>query len=166
MRTLTLLETGALAPHFTLLGIDGKEYSLPRGAGGRPLLLVFFKTTCGTCDLAFPYINRLREMYPDGWNLWAIAQDPPRAASEYARAHGINYPVLVDAPDYHVSRLYDPPATPTLFLNDGGGRTLYTTYGFSKDDLNELARLVAGSIEADPVIIAPESDGRPAFKPG
>jgi len=62
-----LLETGALAPHFTLLGVDGKEYSLPKDAGGEPTLLVFFKTTCGTCDTAFPYVNRLRETYPEGW---------------------------------------------------------------------------------------------------
>ena len=75
-----MLETGALAPHFTLLGIDGKEYSLPNSAAGKPIVLVFFKVTCGTCDVAFPYINRLREMYPDGWHLWAIAQDPPDAA--------------------------------------------------------------------------------------
>jgi peroxiredoxin len=161
-----LLETGALAPHFTLLGIDGQEYALPKDTGGRPTLLVFLKTTCGTCDLAFPYINRLRDSYPDGWNLWAVAQDPAEAASKYARAHGIDYPVLIDAPGYEVSRLYDPPATPTLYLTDARGRTVYTTHGFSKDDLNELASLVARAVDAEPVLIAPANDGKPAFKPG
>jgi peroxiredoxin len=161
-----LLETGALAPHFTLLGIDGKEYSLPKGAGGQPLLLVFFKTTCGTCDTAFPYINRLRETYPEGWHLWAIAQDPPREAAKYADSHGITYPVLIDAPEYQVSRLYDPAATPTFFLNDARGRTVFATHGFAKDDVNELARLIADLVGAEPVIIAPENDGSPAFKPG
>lgn len=161
-----MLETGALAPHFTLLGIDGQEYSLPNDTAGKPALLVFFKTTCGTCDVAFPCINRLRETYADGWNLWAIAQDPPGAAADYAGKHGIDYPVLIDAPDYMVSRLYDPLATPTLFLTDPRGRMVYSTYGFSKDDLNELAALVAKSVGAEPVVIAPEDDGRPAFKPG
>ena len=161
-----MLETGALAPHFTLLGIDGREYLLPNSAAGRPTLLVFFKTTCGTCDVAFPYINRLREVYPNGWHLWAIAQDPPKAASEYAHAQGIDYPVLIDAPDYTVSRLYDPAATPSLFFNDARGRTIYATHGFAKDDLNELAAFVARTIDAAPVIIAPANDGRPDFKPG
>ena len=99
-----LLETGALASHFTLLGIDGQEYSLPNDTAGKPTLMVFFKTTCGTCDVAFPYINRLREAYSDGWNLWAISQDPPAAASNYARVQGIDYPVLIDAPEYAASR--------------------------------------------------------------
>ncbi len=163
---MAMVETGALAPHFTLLGTDGREYSLPGDTSGRPVLLVFFKTTCATCDLAFPYINRLRDAYPQEWNVWAIAQDPPHAASEYGRRHGIHYPVLIDAPDYFVSRLYDPPATPTLFLNDARGHLVYETHGFSKDDMNELAAFIARSIGAEPVIIAPENDGRPAFKPG
>jgi peroxiredoxin len=163
---MATLETGALAPHFTLLGIDGKEYSLPANADGKPTLLVFFKTTCGTCDVAFPYINRLRDTYPDGWNLWAVAQDPAATASKYARAHGIDYPVLIDAPRYEVSRLYDPPATPTLFLADARGRMIYSTHGFSKDDLNELASLVAKAVDAEHVVVAPANDGKPAFKPG
>lgn len=161
-----MLETGALAPHFTLLGIDGKEYRLPNSLEGQPSLLVFFKTTCATCDVAFPYINRLQAVYANSFQAWAIAQDPPNAASEYARRHGIFYPVLIDAPDYDVSRLYDPAATPSLFLNDAGGRTVYATHGFAKEDLNEISRLVAEMLGEDPVIIAPANDGQPAFKPG
>ena len=161
-----MLETGALAPHFTLLGTDGKEYRLPNNTEGQPSLLVFFKTTCATCDLAFPYINRLRATYAQGWHLWAIAQDPSAVAAEYATKHRISYPVLIDAPDYDVSRLYDPAATPTLLLNDASGRITYSTYGFAKDDLNELSRRLAELLDEEPVIIAQADDGKPAFKPG
>ena len=161
------LEVGALASHFALLGIDGREYSVPQSSDGRPAVLVFFKTTCATCDLAFPYINRLPEAYPsNGWHLWAISQDPPDRSVEYAASLGISYPVLLDAPAFAVSRLYDPPATPTLFLVDGRGRGAYTTHGFSKEDLNELSRLLAMEIGAEPAVIAPPGDGRPDFKPG
>jgi peroxiredoxin len=161
-----ILGVGALASPFVLLGVDGREYIFPQGFQGRPGLLVFFKTTCGTCDLAFPYINRLRDAYPEGWELWAIAQDPPQQASEYARRHDIAYPVLIDAPAYEVSRLYDPPATPTLFLVNPNGRIGYTTYGFAKDDMNEVSRRIAEHAGAEPVIIAPGDDGRPDFRPG
>jgi len=161
-----VLATGALAPHFTMLGIDGQEYRLPNSRSGQPGLLVFFKTTCETCDLTFPYINRLRESHPAGWHVWAVAQDPPDRATDYAREHGINFPVLIDAPDYTVSKLYDPAATPTLFLIDDRGRTAYSTYGFAKDDLNEVARRLAAWLSEPPVLIAPADDGHPAFKPG
>jgi len=161
-----MLETGALASHFTLLGTDGREYSLPRSADGRPVLLVFFKTTCATCDLTFPYLNRLREAYPVGWQLWAISQDPADRAVPYAQQQGISYPVLIDAPEFVASRLYDPPATPTLFLTGESGRIEYSTYGFAKDDINEIALRLAEHLAEQPNVIAPASDGNPAFKPG
>ena len=162
-----ILEVGALASHFTLLGIDGREYSLPGSLGGRPAVLVFFKTSCGTCDLAFPYINRLREAYPgDAWRLWAVSQDPPDRSIDYAQRRGINYPVLLDAPAFVVSKLYDPPATPTLFLVDRAGGIAYSTHGFVKSDVNELSRLLAAEIREAPVEVAAANDGRPEFKPG
>jgi peroxiredoxin len=162
-----VLETGALAPHFTLLGTDGREYSLPGGLGGKPAVLVFFKDKCDTCDIAFPYINRLLEAYPDGgWTLWAVAQEPADKAREYAERLGIVFPVLIDAPEYDVSTMYDPESTPTLFLLDGRGRTVFETYGFVKDDLNELARRLADAIGAEPVVIAAAGDGQPGMRPG
>ena len=161
-----ILETGALASHFTLLGIDGREYSLPGGLGRKPAVLVFFKTSCATCDLAFPYLNRLRGRYPEGWHLWAVSQDTAERAGPYAKEHGIDYPVLIDAPGYEVSRLYDPPATPTMFVIDPAGRVEFSTYGFSKADVNEIARRMATHVGEEPVVIAPGDDGRPDFKPG
>ena len=161
-----ILVAGALALPFALLGIDGREYHLPKDLSHRPALLVFFKTTCGTCDLAFPYINRLRATYGNGWSLWAISQDPVDKSIEYASRHGMTYPVLVDAPGYAASKLYDPPATPTLLLIDSGGRLAYTTHGFSKDDLNELSRLLAACLGVESEIVAPADDGQPAFRPG
>lgn len=165
--SILVLETGALAPHFTLLAIDGREYSLPSDLEGRPAVLVFFKDKCDTCDIAFPYINRLREAYPgDGWMLWAVAQEPFEKAKDYAGRLNIGCPVLIDAPEYDVSMTYDPESTPTLFLLDERGRTVFDTYGFVKEDLNELSRRLADAIGAEPVVIAEDDDGQPAMRPG
>ena len=161
-----ILEVGALALPFTLLAIDGREYTLPGDLGGRPAVLAFFKTTCATCDVVFPYLNRLRDAYPDGWLLWAIAQEPPDRARDYAARFRITYPVLIDAPQYTVSKLYDPPATPTLFLIGPNGRIEYTTHGFAKFDVNDLAARLAGHLGVKAQIVAPAGDGRPDFKPG
>jgi len=166
MGTMSILEVGALASHFTLLGLDGREYSLPGSLEGRPAVLVFCKTSCATCDLAFPYFDRLREAYPEGWELWAISQDAPDRSREYAKRLGIAFPVLIDAPEFVASRLYDPPATPTVFVVGRDGRVEHTTYGFAKEDFNEIAARIATHVGAEPVVIAPENDGNPAFKPG
>jgi peroxiredoxin len=162
---MAIIEAGAPALHFTLPGLDGREYTLPNSLDGRPLLLVFFKTTCGTCDLAFPYVNRLRDAYA-GLAIWAVSQDPAERAGPYARDRGMDYPVLIDAPAYEVSRLYDPPATPALFLADGRGRIAYTAHGFAKVDLNAISAIVAGCLGQEPVVVAREGDGQPDFQPG
>jgi peroxiredoxin len=163
---MAILEVGALASHFTLLGLDGCEYSLPRSLGGKPALLVFFTTGCPTCDLAFPYVNRLRETYPEGWELWAVSQDPPDRSSAYARKYGITYPVLLDAPEFSASKPYDPPSTPTMYLIDAHGRVEFTTEGFSKHDLNEIAARIASHVGAEATVIAPDNDGNPDMRPG
>jgi len=161
------IEVGAAAPDFSLTGTDGRTYALAGALARGPLLLAFFKTTCGTCDLAFPYINRFPEAYPtDGWSLWAIAQDPPQAAGSYAATHRMAYPVLPDVDGYAVSRAYDPPATPTLFLIDREGQVVGETSGFDKAQLNALSAALAERLGAEPAVIAPAGDGKPDFKPG
>ena len=160
------LEPGALAPHFTLLSLTGREYSLPNDRGEGPLLLVFFRVKCATCDVAYPYINRLQEAYPSGWQLWSVCQDDPERAAEYAGRFALNHAVLLDGAELEVSRLYDPPSTPALYLVGRDGRIEFTSEGFAKDDLNELGRRIAGLAGAEAVEVAPADDGSPALKPG
>lgn len=161
-----MIEAGALAPHFTLLGLDGREYSLPRDSGSTPTLIVFLRVSCNTCDLAFPYVNRLRETYPEGWNLWAISQDETPKTQAYADRFALTYPVLIDAPALDASLLYDPPSTPAFFLIGQAGRVDFTLEGFDKVDLNEISRRIAVMIGDDPVEIASADDGNPPMKPG
>ncbi len=159
-------QTGSRAPAFHLTGIDGNAYSFPGRCAGVPVLVVFGKTGCGACDLAFPYLNRLHDSYPEGWEIWAVLQDGRPQAQDYAEEMRIRYPVLIDETPYEVSRLYDPPATPSLFLVAPDGAIEMATHGFSKADLNEVSRRVAAHLGVPPVEIAPAGDGKPAVKPG
>ncbi len=161
------VEVGNRAPDFTLKGIDGESYTLAAALTHGPVLLMFIKTTCGTCDLAFPYINRLKESYPnDGWSLWVVAQDTLEDAGRYAAANGIKYPVLSDTDGYTVSKAYDPPATPTLFFIDRAGQIAQQSAGFHKAELNSISAELADKLGAKPVVIAAADDGNPDFKPG
>jgi peroxiredoxin len=161
------VQVGATAPDFSLKGIDGQIYGLADALRRGPVALVFFKTTCGTCDLAIPYINRLNESYAaEGWSLWTVAQDPAAQAGSYASTFGISYPVLPDTDGFPVSRAFDPPATPTLFLIDPDGRIVQQSAGFSKEDLNSLSRSLAERLGVEPVAVAAPDDGNPDFKPG
>jgi peroxiredoxin len=160
------IEPGASAPPFTLPTLDGGEISLPRDACGLPVLLAFFRVSCDTCDMAFPYISRLREVYPDGWRLWAVSQDAAEHAAAYRDRFAIACPVLIDAPDLAVSRAYDPPSTPTLVLIEPEERVEYVSEGFAKDDLNEISARLAARFGHAAVEVAAADDGNPAMKPG
>lgn len=162
-----MLDVGMQAPSFVLKGIDGATYDLREAAQRGPLLLVFFSATCGACHTAFPYYNRLRQAYPqDRWQLWAISQDGLEMAQWYAKRHGLAFPVLVDEESWPVSKAYDPPSTPAFYLLDGDRKVVAANAGFSKDDLNELARLLAGWLGQEPQVVAPADDGNPPFRPG
>lgn len=160
------LESGVLAPHFTLLGIDGREYGLPRDQRDRPLLIAFFRVKCATCDLAYPYLNKLRDTYLYGWQMWSVCQDEADKAREYAERFNLSHPVLLDVAGLEVSKLYDPPSTPSLYLVAPDGRIEVTSEGFAKEDVNDIARRIAGYVGTAPVEIATEDDGNPALKPG
>lgn len=161
-----MIAPGGLAPHFTLLGLDGREYSLPADQGGQPLLIAFFRVACGTCDIEFPYIHRLQAAYPGGWRLWTISQDDPERTRAYRDRFGITAPVLIDAPALDVSLLYDPPSTPALFLVGPNGRVEFVLEGFDKTDLNEISRRIAAYVGAEAAEVAPAGDGNPPMRPG
>lgn len=161
------VQVGAKAPDFSLTGIDGTACSLADALNRGPLVLVFFKATCATCDLALPYVNRMAAAYPsEGWSLWAVAQDRPEEAQAYAATLGMDYPVLPDAGGYPTSKAYDPPATPTVFLIDRGGEVVQASVGFNKRELNSLSDAIAERLGVEPVVIAPAGDGNPDSKPG
>ena len=161
-----MLAVGEAAPPFVLADADGQPRSLADALAGGPVVLAFLKADCATCNLAFPYLERLRHAYPEGgWTLWGVSQHPARAAQWFARNAGVTFPLLVDEAGLPVSRAYDPEATPTIFLLDGG-EVRSGQVGFAKVGLNGLSRLVADRLGLRPVEVAPDDDGKPSFRPG
>jgi peroxiredoxin len=165
---MAMLSVGAQAPDFTLSGIDGKQYSLAAALERGPLLAVFIQTACPICDLTMPYLNRLAQAYGGGYQLWVISQNDQQASQRYAQRFQPDFPLLVDDPadGRIVSRAYDPPATPTLFLIGPGGRLEFSGQGFSKADLNAAAERIAAHLGAQPAVVAERDDGNPDFRPG
>ena len=162
------LSEGSKAPDFTLRGIDGKEYRLSQALEQGPLLAVFVKTTCPSCDLIMPYLNRLSETYrSEGWQLWVVTQNFVESSRRYGQRFGVSFPVVVDEPEeWAVSHVYDPPATPTLFLIGPDGRIEVVTWGFNKTDLNEVAGRIARHLGQPPKLVAQTDDGNPDARPG
>ena len=162
-----MLDVGERAPAFELPDLEGRRHRLAAELQQGPTLAVFWKSTCATCDLIFPYLQRLTEAYHSGrWQLLAVSQGAPDESAEFARRLGLTIPVLVEGEGWPVSKQYDPEATPTLFLIGPDGMIEMTSVGFSKEELNEISRRLAEHLGETPQVIAPENDGNPPFRPG
>jgi len=162
---MATLEIDQTAPEFSLRGTDDKQYTLNQH-GARLTLAVFFKTTCPTCMLAFPYIEKIQRAYSAaGAAVWGVSQHDRARSAEFAREYGATFPILIDA-DWRVSRQYDPAFVPTLFLIDPSGQILDSVVSFDKAGLNRVSQTMATRLNVAGVVIAPEQDGNPPFQPG
>ena len=161
-----MLRTGDQAPQFALLQQEGRSARYQDTAGNRLTLLVFFETDCPTCLLTLPYLNRLAEAIgqpPAG--IIGVSQDAETSTLDLIQQMSIRFPIVVDH-DLSISRLFDPESVPTIFLLDPEGRVIRTEVGFDKAVLNSIAASMTQDNGGEPITIAPQYDGAPAWKPG
>ncbi len=164
MATLTI---GKEAPVFELVGVDGNKYNLNHTLTHSPILLIFFKVSCPTCQFTLPFVERLyRQIRERGGQIWGISQDNPEESRKFAQKFGISFPILVDEKPYPVSRQYGLKFVPTLFLIDKERGVRVTGDGFSKADLLEIHRVLGTEFALTlPPLFRPE-EKIPEYKPG
>ena len=130
---LAIARTGAPLPAMTLLDADGATVEVPRAWAGRPTLVNLWATWCGPCLKEMPDLQAFARTQGDrGVQVVGIALDEAAAVRAFLPAHGITYPVLVDAPgpaDAGV-RLGNPAGVlPFSALVAADGRLLKTRIG-------------------------------------
>jgi len=165
---MPMLVVGERAPDFTLPDANGTPHALSEALRKGPVLLVFWKASCQTSRMIFPYLERLRASYPsENWQLWGISQEPTDVVETFLQRVGpANFPQLIDYPTYDVSNRYDPIGTPSLFYVQPDETLGEASSGFSKAVLNALSGNVGEYLEMTPVEIAPLDDGNPPTRPG
>ena len=157
---------GEIAP-FTLPCLGGGEGTLPDGSAKGLTLAIFYKNSCPTCRLAMPFLQRLHEQVTAaGGRVVAISQDGMEGAASFAGELGLTMPILVDGPDYPVSRLYELLSVPTIYLVAATGRVERSSLGFSKTGLLAMAGDLAASVGAPAPILYHDGETIPDFKPG
>jgi thiol-disulfide isomerase/thioredoxin len=114
-------EIGKLAPDFTLNGLDGQETSLS-GFRGRPVLLNFWATWCGPCQMEMPLLQGIYEKWA-GTGLVLLAvnlQEDPASVREFVESAGYTFPVLL-SPGNDVPLAYNIRGIPATFFIDADG---------------------------------------------
>ncbi len=162
---MTTLAINANAPAFSLKGLDDKIHTLYKDPAS-VTAIVFFKTTCPTCRLAWKYIERLHQSYRKaGLAVWGVSQHDAKRSTEFASDNGSTFPILIDD-DWRVSKQYDPDFVPTLFLIESTGKIIDRVISFDKVGLNRVAQAIATRLNVAAETIAPDNDGAPPFRPG
>ncbi len=162
------LDINAIAPDFSLPGVDGREYSLADFKDAKVLVIVF---TANHCPTAQAYEDRIMQLVTDfkdkGAAVVAISPNDPLAVRldelSYsdmgdsfedmkirAKERNFNFPYLYDGKTQEVSRKYGPVSTPHVFIFDKDRRLQYTgaidnsedpkkiKKSFARDAINEL----------------------------
>jgi peroxiredoxin len=148
------------APEFDLATLEGGRQSLQDLLKAGAVLLVFFKTSCPTCQLTFPFLQRLqRGRSADAPQIVAISQDDAAATRNFNFRYGISLPMLLDPPGYPASNGYRITNVPTLFLVEPDGRISISVNGFDKAVMERLG-------ERFGLVLFKETDRVPVFQPG
>jgi peroxiredoxin len=133
------------APDFELPALDGGREKLQDHLAAGPVLLVFFKTTCPTCQLTLPYLERLEQGRPaDAPHVIAISQDDAATTREFRKRYGLSLATLLDpfsgvSTPYAVSNAYGLTHVPSLFLIAPDRRIVSAVAGFDRAELEKLA---------------------------
>jgi peroxiredoxin len=135
----SMLHVGDPAPDFSLTTADGAEFSLS-DAKGKVVLINFFATWCGPCQLELPHIDRIWSDRKDNdkFRLVVIGREESlESVREFREKHGYSFPIAAD-PDRSVYALFARESIPRTLVVSPEGRIVYSKAGFQEADLIEL----------------------------
>jgi thiol-disulfide isomerase/thioredoxin len=156
------LDPGFPFPSITLRDARGAPVAAPSGE----TLYVVFKTTCPTCELTWPYLERVRRATGDGMRVLAISQDDAKKTRAFNTRLNSKVETVYDPPPYPASDRLGITTVPTFFRVGPGGRIEETLVGFDRERLKEFARHGASLEGRPPAEIFRDDEDVPAFKPG
>lgn len=129
--------------------VDGQPLTA-RTLRGRPLVIMFWASTCAPCIAEMPDLSALyEELHPKGLELIALAMpyDPPNRVMTAREVLKLPFPVALDVNAKVVRQLGVPPQTPQFLLVDARGRIVTVRSGtWPIDDLRAaLLPLLTGT---------------------
>jgi len=152
-----------LFPSITLRDEKGRAAQAPRGE----TLYAFFKTTCPTSELAWPYLDRVRKIGEGGTiSVLAVSQDDPATTARFYEDLGVAVPTLYDEDPWAASEAVGLTTVPTFFLVGRDGVVRDSVIGFQRHKMEEFAALAADRAGRQGKALFLPGANVPAIKPG
>lgn len=134
---------GESAPDFSLRALDGSMVRLSeQTTAGKVVLVNFWATWCGPCQVEMPHLQRMYTKYADvGLVVLSITIDDAKSATQVkplVKRNGFTFPVLQDL-DSKVVTSFNPQKTlPYTLIVDRQGRIVHVRTGYNAGDEVEL----------------------------
>ena len=157
-RGMAALEAGKQAPEFELPAMDGSKFSLRDALIRGPVVAIFFKISCPTCQYALPYFERLYKTYgKEKLSIVGISQNDKKDTTEFMKRYGLTFPMLLDdTRTFPASNAYQLTNVPTVFWISQDGDIETSSVGWLRQEFEEIATKAA-SANGEP--------SKPVFQP-
>lgn len=165
---MAALNTGALAPDFTLPAMDGKQFSLKGALARGPVLAAFFKISCPVCQFTLPFLERVYKSYGNrNVTIIGISQNDKKDTAAFLKHYGITFPVLLDDTEtYPVSNAYGLTNVPTIFWIAQDGEIETSSVGWVRKEVDEINRRAAETTGQGPKPVFQAGEDVPDFRAG
>jgi peroxiredoxin len=165
---MAALEQGVKAPAIHLPLIGGMQFSLEQALKRGPVLAVFFKISCPVCQMALPHLERIYQAVKGtDVSVVGVSQNSAKDTQFFMRQYGITFPIALDDPkDYAVSNAYGLTNVPSIFYIGEGGTIDISCVGWSRKDVDEIARLISEREKIAPISFVQPGENVPAFQAG
>lgn len=127
-----------LAPDFTVYDAEGNEVNLS-DLYGKPLVINFWATWCGFCQMHMPLFQQAYEEYGDEINFVMVnmtdgQRDTVEKASGYIAENGYTFPVYYDT-DMDAAATYGVRSLPITYFADSDGHLVIYGSGALTEDM-------------------------------
>ena len=139
-------EQAVTAPDFKFLNMDGEEVHLS-DYFGKPVVLNFWATWCGPCQMEMPYFDTAYKKYSEDINFLFIdltdgSRDTVESAKAFIDEKGFSFPIGFDT-EYDGTYTYGVSSIPmTLFIDKDGVIQAYQIGTIDESVLNEQLELL------------------------
>ena len=143
---------GAMAPAFSLAGMDGQTYDLNQ-LRGKVVLITFWSTRCNICHSEMPLMNRMAARYK-GQNVifLGLTMDNDQKVASYLKSNEFDFTILPNsfgAVLQYADRDKDGNVNmgfPAYFLIDQNGIVRLKSSGWDKTQVldAQITRLLSG----------------------